>query len=1025
MYYKIDNGTPVNGGYINHAIAPNTDYTFTFTQTANFATTTSTTTKTLTVYSSLTADTVNTNDTTRLIIISNYQLPAMANQTANVNYGEVANLTVTSNDSIYWYKNLEDEQPFLKSHALTTTPLYSDTTFYFSAKQEVPVLKITELQFDKNVSVAEGVTTPMPSWITTANAYEVSNFGDGDLDMTGYKFIYYSGTSASLPTSATKTYSFPDNYVLQANSSVVLVPVSAGSVEDEEGVLGIGSGSVATSRKVGFVLKNPANEVVDAVAVNGGSFVAAHNVPATMWSGESANLTLTNTAGIVRTSANATTQAGWTKASAATPMTLGTYNTSLTVHPNNGCLGDKATYNVSIQNVPTYNPGIVEVSVVGMESDSACTLGDEQIKIKITNMGLQPISNIPITYYSKKNNTIFEQKTDTYTETIVPYDTVEYVLAGGTLNLASSTADQAFEIFAVANLDTDLVHNNDTSYTEIVSLKTPASPITQDVSIPYASSTTLTASSPSQMIWYDSPESVIELSRNSYTTPILYETDTFYVAALLETSANEIIGTGTTTNSNDAAPTPFAYSKKQVKEQYLWKAEEISSLGEGIINSLGFKVKSESADVTMNDYTIKIGTTTATALTTWITGLEQVYNGSMTITKNPVTAEVWKDMTFATPFYYDGVSNLVVEICYNTTITTGKVKTYNTTTDFTSTIVYHDANTNACQYNGAPSASYEKRPNVKFGINQYGCRSERTPLVVTVAAPPACEVGLTEVVAPQDEEVVMSGISTPIQVEVKNFGTDVLTAVDLHWSINGVEQTVYNWTGNLVQDATEVVTIGNYTFTSGEVELIVWLVKDCDTESSNDTVQANFSSCIGNSNAVTTITIGQDATDDYATISALLNNLTSSGVCGPIIVNLKQGTYNEQLTLPGIAGLSETNFIKFVGLPEDNSQVVLTYTPAADAEDKYVLNLNGVENIHFENFTIQSSDTTANTTTPSEYLALNVSESPLAGSGRTSSSLAVRSLYAPTVFTLSIRLAVLSSESLGFALSSSVFISLI
>lgn len=961
MYYKINNGSPVNGGYITHAIAPNTDYTFTFTQTANFATTTSTTTKTLTVYSSLTADTVNTNDTTRLIIISNYQLPAMANQTVNVNYGEVANLAVTSNDSIYWYKDPNDDLPFLKSHSLTTTPLYSDTVFYFSAKQEIPVLKITELQFDKTATVAEGITSPLPSWITTANAYEISNFGDGDLDMTGYKFIYYSGTNTNLPTSATKTYNFPDNYILPANSSVVLLPVSANSVEGEEGVLGIGTGSVAVTRKVGFVLKNPENTVVDAVAVNGGNFVAAHNVPATMWSGASANLTLDNTAGIVRTSANATTQAGWTKASATTPMTLGTYNSSLTVHPNNGCLGNKATYNVSIQNVPTYNPGIVEVSVVGMESESACTLGDEQIKVKITNMGLQPISNIPITYYSKKNNAIFEQKTDTYTETIIPYDTVEYVLAGGTLNLASSTTDQTFEIFAVANLDTDLLHDNDSSYIEIVSLKTPLTPLTQNISIPYASSATLTAESSNQTIWYDTPESVIELSRNTYDTPILYETDTFYVAALLENVANEIVGTGTTTNSNDAAPTPFAYSKKQVKEQYLWKAEELSSLGEGIINSLGFKVKSESADVTMTNYTIKIGTTSENDLTTWITGLEEVYTGSITITKNPVTAEVWKDMTFATPFYYDGVSNLVVEICFNTTTTTGKVKTYNTSTDFVSTIVYHDNTNNACQYSGAPSADYEKRPNVKFGINKYGCKSERAPLVVTVAPPPACEVGLTEVVAPQNDEVVMSGISVPIQVELKNFGTDALTAVDLHWSINGVEQTVYNWTGNLVQDATEVVTIGNYTFTSGEVELIVWLVKDCDTEPSNDTVQANFSSCIGNSNAVTTITIGQDATDDYATISALLNNLTSSGVCGPIIVNLKQGTYNEQLTLPGIAGLSETNFIKFVGLPEDNSQVILTYTPAADSEDKYVLNLNGVENIHFENFTIQSSDTTANT----------------------------------------------------------------
>ena len=960
MYYKIDNATPVNGGYITHEIAPNTDYTFTFSQAANFTSTAVDVTKLLTVYSSLAADTVNTNDTVRIKIKSNHQLPAMAAQTVNVNYGETATLNVTSNDSIYWFTQMNAAEPFLKSHTLTTDVLYADTTFYFSAKQEIPVLKITELQFNQNASVAEGITTPMPSWLTTANAYEVANLGDGAIDMTDYKFIYYSGTTDSLPTSATKTYTFPEGYVLAPNSSVVLLPVTAASVDDVSGVLGIGTGTIQTTRKSGFVLKNPAGTIIDAVAVNGGMFKYAHGVPNAVWHGQSNNLTLTNTAGLVRTTSSANSQAGWAKATATIPMSLGTYNSDITVHEDNGCLGNKAPYNVVIQNVPTYNPGIADVQVVGMVSDTACTLGQEQIKVKITNMGLQPISNIPLTYYYKKNGTIGQQYTDTYTATINPFDTIEYVLPT-LLDFTSTVTDDVYEIFVIANLASDIIHNNDTCSRQILSLTTPLMPTTQDVSIPYASSTTLTVTSPNQTIWYDSPTSTEELSRGDYTTPTLYETDTFYVAAILETLADEIIGTGTTTNSNDAAPTPFAYSKKQVKEQYLWRAEEISSMGEGIINSLGFKVKSESANVTMNDYTIRIGTTNESSLTTWLGGLQEVYSSNVTVTKNPVMAEVWLDMAFTTPFYYDGVSNLIVEICYSTTTTTGKVKTYNTETDFTSTIVFHDANTNACQYSSAPSASYEKRPNVKFGMNKYGCKSERSQIIVNVAEPPACEVGLTEVVAPVDDAIVMSGTTTPIQVELKNYGTETLTAVDIHWSINAVEQPVYSWTGSLATDAVETVTIGNYIFTSGEVELIAWVAKECDTETSNDTVSSNFSSCIGNNSSVTTISIGPDPEDDYTNLNALLNNLTSSGVCGPIIVNLKPGTYTEQITLPGIAGLSETNFIKFVGTSTDNTQTILTFAPVAGAEDKYVVSMNGVTNIHFENFTIQNADTTATT----------------------------------------------------------------
>lgn len=960
MYYKVDNGVAVNGGLITHPIAPNTDYRFTFTQTANLAATSADTRMILTAFSSLAADTVNTNDTTRAVILSNYQLPALANQSTNVNYGTSANLSVTSNDSIYWFKGMDDDIPFLKSQSLTTTQLYADTAFYFSAKREVPVLKITELQFNKNASVENGVTSPLPSWVTTNNAYEISNFGNGSIDLTGYSFVYYSGNNVALSTSPTKTYNFPAGYILEANQSVVLIPVNANAVT-AEGVLGISSGTVGADKKTGYLLKDATGTVIDAVAVNGANFAAGHNVPASVWQGSSGNLTLANTAGIVRTSATGSSQAAWVKASSTNPMTIGTYNDELTIYTDNGCLGHKATYNVVIQNAPIYNPSIVEVSVVGLSADSACTLNEEHIKVKITNLGLQPVSNIPIQYYSKKNNTIFQQKTDTYTETINPFDTVEYTLAE-TLDLSAVSADETFEITAIANLEADNIHADDTARMQLVSLMTPQQPVVQNENIPYATSIVLTATSPNTLIWYDSPTSHQELSRGTYTTPVLYETDTFYVAALLGTDADVEIGSGTSTNTNDNAPTPFAFSKKQVKEQYLWRADELADIGEGLIKSIGFKVHSENANVTMRDYTIKIGMTNENALTTWVGGLQEVYSDSITITKTPPMANVWKDMTFTNPFYYDGESNLVVEICYNTNIATGKVKTYNSTTTFNSTIIYHNDNTNACQYTGSPGATYSKRPNVKFGVEKYGCKSARAALIVEVEPAPTCEAGLTQVIAPVEGTTIMSGIATPVQVEIKNFGTDPLTSLDLHWTVNGTAQPVYAWTGSLTQNSTELVTIGNYTFASGAVELKVWLVKDCDAEPSNDTVVSSFSACMGNSTGVTTITIGTDASDNYSTFNALVNDLASSGICGPIQVNVKAGTYNEQISIPNISGLSETNYIKFTGLSEDNSQTILTYTPVAGAEDKYVLSLNELENIHFENLTIQCTDTTADVT---------------------------------------------------------------
>jgi hypothetical protein len=43
-----------------------------------------------------------------------------------------------------------------------------------------------------------------------------------------------------------------------------------------------------------------------------------------------------------------------------------------------------------------------------------------------------------------------------------------------------------------------------------------------------------------------------------------------------------------------------------------------------------------------------------------------------------------------------------------------------------------------------------------------------------------------------------SGNSNVI-VHLKNFGGNTLTAVIIHWTVNGIEQTPFNWSGTLHQ----------------------------------------------------------------------------------------------------------------------------------------------------------------------------------------------------------------------------------
>lgn len=54
-----------------------------------------------------------------------------------------------------------------------------------------------------------------------------------------------------------------------------------------------------------------------------------------------------------------------------------------------------------------------------------------------------------------------------------------------------------------------------------------------------------------------------------------------------------------------------------------------------------------------------------------------------------------------------------------------------------------------------------------------------------------------------------------VMATIKNYGTTNLTSATINWSVNGVAQTPYSWTGNLAKDATANVSLGNYNFAVG------------------------------------------------------------------------------------------------------------------------------------------------------------------------------------------------------------------
>ncbi len=79
-----------------------------------------------------------------------------------------------------------------------------------------------------------------------------------------------------------------------------------------------------------------------------------------------------------------------------------------------------------------------------------------------------------------------------------------------------------------------------------------------------------------------------------------------------------------------------------------------------------------------------------------------------------------------------------------------------------------------------------------------------------------------------------------VKAIVKNFGRDTLKNASIEWSVGGVSQTTYSWSGNLVTNATDTVTLSTaYTFTGGSTSVFA---KTVSPNGQTDEIGSNDSS---------------------------------------------------------------------------------------------------------------------------------------------------------------------------------------
>jgi hypothetical protein len=905
------------------------------------------------------------NDTNYTEVSSLYHAPAPTSISMNCNYGDSATVAVTSGlqnwysniftnstnykSQVYWYASPDDDTPIWRGSTFTTGQLFTDTVFYIRQKRDLPLIKITEVQFSPT---ATGATYPMPLWMNanTSFAVELTNVGDYPANLLNDTIMTVSSTS-SLDK---KVYKFP-NITVEPGKTIVVQFVNGNLVNTNT----IQTGTKITppqSANIG-VLYVRKGKIEDAVAFNGITTQnkwTEKNVPNYVWGG--AGISLPDsipTAGVTRTrwttgnSNDMTSVNHWRSATNSTKMTLGTTNTNLIRYTDNGCLGDTASVHIHMINVPT-----VDLALDDLVIDDGCGMDTTPISVTIHNYGVQPTGQVVVHYKVEARPIISNQATmlQTCDDTIAAGLTANGVL-NHTFSVVPDFSVAAFSVdfdvtVWVDALSADNAHSNDTVRTSVTSSKMPAVPnVPMFDTVSYGDSITLLSPNTA---WYDLNMNPLDTC-HVFTSPILYQSTMFYASAFSAAFDPKHIGNLTSLSAANGYPSPYNFNKKYVKEQYLYTAADLLNEGckPGPLQSIAFyldTINYAAGTVTLLDYQISIGTTSSATFTSnnaWQPVTLYYAKDSLVLSNS---SKGWITHYFDSAFVWNGIDNIVVQVTHSvgTTATQG-LRTRYTNGGSNKVLYKNDNNSSVVNFtnNGTRSAN---RPDIQFGFYGYGCESAPVPVYVTVDDFPACDASLSWG-DNSDLQPFSSCDTSDINIHVKNMGVQALTNYTIYCQIDN-QQYTFNGTDSINGDVDTVLTVAKHLFTPGRHRLRVFINADGDSISSNDTITGytKVSFCAG------TYSIGPSGM--YANFKTAIDTLNNAGVEGPVVFLVENGVYNEQVELGVVDGATAFNTVTFRGDVNAPENVTLRFNPTSAAN--YVLRLDGASFVSFEGITFFS-----------------------------------------------------------------------
>ena len=229
----------------------------------------------------------------------------------------------------------------------------------------------------------------------------------------------------------------------------------------------------------------------------------------------------------------------------------------------------------------------------------------------------------------------------------------------------------------------------------------------------------------------------LSVSNEGYSVPVVYPTPTgpqlivgsaYLGIAQFDSLSNALsqpstvlatLGTGTQ-NSTDYRLTPFGESKKSGRNLFLYKASELSAAGlsMGTIERIGFEVAGSNHSPIDQGVSIRFKAVTAMDSISGFDSsgfLEVVQDGFQPL----ILTGGWNDISLHRNFIWDGVSDLLVEVCFSRNTTSLDIPVRLHDAGFASNGYGDIANHNTNTANGCTQpfeAASHLRPNARFSL---------------------------------------------------------------------------------------------------------------------------------------------------------------------------------------------------------------------------------------------------------------------------------------------------------------------